>query len=499
MRKLIIALVSLFSIFVFLSGNLPNKEGKQSEVPLSEQTQECIECHRIYTPGIVEDWLESEHAEATPEMALKAPDLEREVSSDSIPDNLLRVAVGCYECHSQNPDLHQDNFEHFDFKINVIVSPNDCKTCHSVEAEEYAKSKKAHALGNLQKNPVYHTLVETITSVKKVEDHQVIPLESSHFTKAEACYACHGTRVEVKGLKTLSTDLGDVEVPMLTNWPNQGVGRVNPDGSAGSCTACHPRHSFSIEIARKPYTCSQCHLEPDVPAWNVYWESKHGNIFQSKQEEVNWDSIPWKVGEDFKTPTCAACHNSLLTNLDGEAIVRRSHDFGARLWVRIFGLIYSHPQPKKGETHLIKNKDGLPLPTAFTGELASEYLIDEEEQIRRQTEMKKVCQSCHSSSWVNGHFAKFKSTLLETDKMVLAATRLLVQAWQEGLADKSNPFDEAIEQMWIRQWLFYANSIRYGSAMSGPDYAAFKNGWWELTGNLQKMKDHIELKTKKIK
>jgi len=29
--------------------------------------------------------------------------------------------------------------------------------------------------------------------------------------------------------------------------------------------ACHPRHGFSIEVARKPYTCSQCHLEPDVP------------------------------------------------------------------------------------------------------------------------------------------------------------------------------------------------------------------------------------------
>jgi len=33
----------------------------------------------------------------------------------------------------------------------------------------------------------------------------------------------------------------------------------------------------------------------------------------------------------------------------------------------------------------------------------------------------------------------------------------------------------------------YANSIRYASAMAGPDYAAFKNGWWELTNNLQRM------------
>jgi len=498
MKKFIIVLAGLFLLFILLHGTLANEEA-ESEVPISEQTQECMECHLQYTPGIVEDWLTSEHAEATPEKALKAPELEREVSSDSVPEQLLRVTVGCYECHSLNPDLHKDNFEHFDYKINVVVSPNDCKTCHAVEAEQYLKSKKAHALGNLQKNPVYHTLVETITRVKKGEDSKIIPMESSAYTKAEACYACHGTRVEVKGKKTLSTDLGNIEVPLLSNWPNQGVGRVNPDGSAGSCTACHPRHSFSIEVARKPYTCSQCHLEPDVPAWNVYRESKHGNIMQSKPDDINWDGIPWKVGENLKTPTCATCHNSLLTNSEGEVIVSRSHDFGARLWVRIFGLIYSHPQPKKGDTSIIKNKNGLPLPTTFTGELASEFLIDEKEQKSRQNRMKKVCQSCHSSSWVTGHFAKFKSTLTETDKMVLVATKLLIKAWEKGLADNTNPFDEALEQKWIRQWLFYANSVRYGSAMMGQDHATFKNGWWDLTENLQKMKDLIELKAKKTK
>ena len=49
-------------------------------------------------------------------------------------------------------------------------------------------------------------------------------------------------------------------------------------------------------------------------------------------------------------------------------------------------------------------------------------------------------------------------------------------------------FDEANEQKWIREWLFYANSVRYAAAISGPDYATFKNGWWELTKNLQEMR-----------
>lgn len=54
--------------------------------------------------------------------------------------------------------------------------------------------------------------------------------------------------------------------------------------------------------------------------------------------------------------------------------------------------------------------------------------------------------------------------------------------------------------MWTRQWLFYANSIQYASAMTGaPDYTAFKNGWWYLNENLRHMKDWMGLKKEKKK
>ena len=77
--------------------------------------------------------------------------------------------------------------------------------------------------------------------------------------------------------------------------------------------------------------------------------------------------------------------------------------------------------------------------------------------------------------------------------MVLTATTLLQRAWEDKLADPGNPFDETIEQLWIEQWLFYANSVRYARAMMGPDYASFKNGWWEMNNNVNKMKDWIKL------
>ncbi len=69
--------------------------------------------------------------------------------------------------------------------------------------------------------------------------------------------------------------------------------------------------------------------------------------------------------------------------------------------------------------------------------------------------------------------------------------KIAADAWKKGQNDKKNPFDEKIEQLWLKEWLFYGNSIRYGSAMSGPDYTAFKNGWWELTRNLEETRSAV--------
>lgn len=498
MKKFVIGTLALLVLCVAAFATMPPAAESQTDtVPVSAETQACITCHQIYTPGIVEDWRTSNHSIKTPAQSMQAQGAERRVSSDTVPDALKDVAVGCYECHSQNVSAHKDTFEHKGYQIYVVVSPDDCKTCHAVEVTEYAGSKKAHAVGNLSKNAVYTALVTTIDSLKQAKDGKLEVGGVSDVTKMETCYACHGTEVTVKGMKTIATKLGEMQVPDLTNWPNQGVGRLNPDGSMGACTSCHPRHSFSIEIARKPYTCSQCHLEPDVPGWDVYKESKHGNITFSQESAVNWNAVPWTVGKDFRAPTCASCHNALVVAPNGDVIAPRTHDFGARLWVRLFGLIYSHPQPKSGDTSIIKNKDGLPLPTTFTGELASEFLIDKAEQEKRQTAMQGVCEGCHSTSWTDAHFTKMDATLVETDQMTAAATNLLVKAWADKLADRANPFDEPIEQKWIEQWLFYANSTRYASAMPGAqDYATFKHGWWNMTQNLADMQEWL-LKNKK--
>ncbi len=482
-------------LIAFWLGN-PGTVTAASSLPISKNTQECLNCHSQYHPGLLQDWMHSLHSQVTPEEALKKKSRERRISAETVPDSLKGVVVGCYECHSLNATNHQDNFEHFDFRINVVVSPADCQVCHPVEVQEFSGSKKAHAAGNLDKNPVFHALVDSIDGHAEVKDGKLVSMGASNQTRNETCFGCHGSRVEVVGTRTNSTDLGDVVVPRLANWPNQGVGRINPDGSLGACTACHTRHGFSIEVARKPFTCSQCHRGPDVPAWEVYEESKHGNLFHSNERDWNWTHVPWRVGEDFRAPTCAACHSSLLTSPEGETLAPRTHDFGARLWVRLFGLPYTHPQPRSGDTSVIRNKDGQPLPVTFMNEPATEFLIDPKEQARRQGVMKGVCRSCHSRDWVDGHFDKLAHTIQETDRMTVAATQLLQRAWDLSLAEKSNPFDEPIERRWMKQWLLYANSIRLGSAMGGADHASFETGWFDLTTGLREMQEWIDSKSK---
>ena len=99
---------------------------------------------------------------------------------------------------------------------------------------------------------------------------------------------------------------------------------------------------------------------------------------------------------------------------------------------------------------------------------------------------------------MKGHFARFENTIKTTNAATLTATKILLDAWQkgaaQGLAQKDSVFNEAIEKKWVEQWLFYANSTRYASAMSGADYGVFAHGRWYLNKNIQEMADWLEFK-----
>jgi len=488
--KSLILFIFLFSLFAGIS----------SAAKVSENTEMCLSCHAMVNPGILADWEKSLHSKVIPSEALKKEKLALRVSADSIPERLSSTVVGCAECHTMKPEKHKDSFEHNGFKIHIVVTPEDCAICHPKEREQYQQNIMSFAYVNLTGNPLYHGLINSVNSIQNFKEMKLSYTPPDDKTNFESCLYCHGTEIKVEEMKVRETELGEMEFPVLSGWPNQGVGRKNPDGSLGSCTSCHTRHQFSIEMARKPYTCSECHKGPDVPAYKVYMVSKHGNIFSSMGKNWNFEKVPWVVGGDFTAPTCATCHLSLIVTAEGEVMAERTHQMNDRLWQRIVGLIYSHPHPKSPNTSVIKNKAGINLPTELTGEPVSEFLIDEKEQSQRRKNMQNVCLSCHSSQWAEQQFDRFENTIRTTDEMTLTATKILMAAWEKGAAlglpQQSDIFDETIEKKWVEQWLFFANSTRFASAMAGADYGAFANGRWYLSKNLQEMKDWLEFKLK---
>ncbi|MCF8032777.1 MAG: hydroxylamine oxidase [Desulfarculaceae bacterium] len=470
--------------------------------PISEATQACLDCHNEATPGIVADWKRGRMSSKTPAQALKEPEAARRVSAKSIPAKLMKVAVGCAECHTLNPKTHADTFEHGDAQVHVVVSPKDCATCHPTEEKQYGKNLMAHARGNLINNPIYMNLADQVNGVMSVKGRKVAMAKPHPASEAESCLYCHGTEVKVLGKVTREDpNFGEMSFPKLSGWPNRGVGRKNPDNSLGSCSACHTRHQFAIEMARSPYTCSECHKGPDVPVYKVYQVSKHGNIFYAMHKQWDMAKVPWTPGKDFSAPTCAACHASLLVDAAGNQIAARSHQMTDRIWVRLLGLIYSHPMPKEPETWKIKNAGGVTLATTLGGQPASKFLIGPAEQAKRKAAMAKVCGSCHSQGWVQGQFARLEQSNKDADAMVLAATRLMQEAWDQGLASGpaqgKSPFDEFIERVWTQQWLFYANSTRFASAMMGADMGVFDQGRWELGKTVLQMHDWIKIRQKK--
>ncbi len=466
------------------------------EAPTSQATQECLDCHEIVNPGIVADWESSRHARTTPGHALQVEGLAREMSAQSVPAALSATSVGCAECHVENSARHSDFFEHNGYQVHAVVTPDDCAVCHPVERAQFSENIMSRAWKNLAGNPLFRELAASVNATPVSSARELTYLPPGESTEAESCFSCHGTRLLAGKTESRSTPLGEMEFPVISGWPNQGVGRENPDGSSGSCAACHARHSFSVAVARKPHTCAQCHLGPDVPAAKVYEVSKHGNLYASARTGWNFSSVPWTPGDDFTAPTCATCHISLLADADGNALVERTHKVSDRLPWRIFGLPYAHPQPKSPDTTVIRNAAGQPLPTDFSGAPASEFLIGEDEMALRAKTLQSVCSACHSSSWTAGQWARMERTIADANARVLAATKLMERGWQMGLAtgpDKGGSlFDEPLEKLWQDAWLFSGNEMRFASAMAGGgDQGVFAGGRFNMNRTLVELEERL--------
>ena len=154
---------------------------------LSEDSEVCMACHLSVNPGIAADWKASLHARGVPAEALQKDDLERRVSAAVVPDGMAPFNVGCAECHCLNPQAHKDTFEHNGYRVHVVVTPDDCATCHATEADQYARNIMAHAHGNLARNPVFRDLADSVNGGWTFENGETILRPPDAMTDADSC------------------------------------------------------------------------------------------------------------------------------------------------------------------------------------------------------------------------------------------------------------------------------------------------------------------------
>jgi hypothetical protein len=380
----------------------------------SQETKECVACHKQKDPALYQQWGGSVH---------------------------YRAKIGCFECHAAQED-EPDAFKHEGQWIATIVSPKDCGKCHEVEAKEMTESH--HSKGGRILGSLDNVLAEVVEGNRGL----VTPgfQQGNSAAAVSGCWQCHGSQVKV-------LEGGKLDP---ATWPNTGIGRFNPDGTEGSCSACHSRHAFSVEQARNPDNCGKCHMGPDHPQIEVYYESKHGIAFRAHKGKLRMNQSKWVVGEDYYlAPTCATCHMSATpsrpANGDHPAIQGQdvTHDVGMRIsW---------------------NNRPALSIRPEVSDKKMGLAGADVDWKTRRAN-MQDVCLNCHQKQWVDNFYTQYDGIVyLYNNKFAKPGMELYNLAKSAKELPNVN-FTHDVDWAWWELWHHEGRRARHGASMMGPDY-----------------------------
>ncbi len=433
-------------------------------VVVPANSKACFDCHAEQTPALVDHWKGSRHAEK---------------------------AVGCVDCHrAQKGD--PDAYDHYGELIATMVTPRDCAPCHKTEYEEFERSH--HAKGGFILASLDNFLAETVEGARlPYNPHSPTPgmavVEVNGMASVNVgCKQCHGSKiglVSVDGGVITVDELKPDESGKPTNadavakikkdengqpilhhatWPNTGIGRINLDGSLGSCSACHSRHDFAPRRARQPENCAKCHLGPDHPQKEIYEESKHGIAYRDLRQHMNLDSLNWVLGEAYtQAPTCATCHMSASTR-NGRKV---THDPGRRIsWTN--RPVVSLLMDTDAEGNVIKEKDPV----------IRRELVADSWQAKRQR-MKNVCSHCHTQNYINAFYRQYDEFVINYNEKFAKPGQTIMAALNEHKLTTPTQFDEEIEWVWYYLWHHEGRRARHGASMMGPDYAHW-HGMYEV-------------------
>ena len=353
----------------------------------------CAECHRNLQYSVVHEYELSAHAQKQ---------------------------ITCLECHQVVQG--QKSKDHNGFVINTAVTAANCRTCHEQIYQQFLHSRHAAPAWAAIAGEKAFTQEQVEFSesfqpggVKRAPNPLTI-LEGSSAVQS-GCASCHS------------------------------VGKPNVDGTIGTCTACHTRHTSSVEVARLPSTCGQCHMGPDHSQLEIYTESKHGVLFAAQRDKLNLAAKPAQLTtRDMFVPTCATCH---MSGLNGMAV---THDPSERLSYYLFA-----------ETTAKRPN--------YTG---------------AQTEMKAVCLKCHAESVVERVYQNAEAVVAATNEKISAVKSVMDGLRTDGVLS-GKPFEQPIEFEYFDLWHYDGRTAKHGAFMGGADFVQ-----WH--GNYPILKHTVEIK-----
>ncbi|MGD2049826.1 MAG: multiheme c-type cytochrome [Chloroflexota bacterium] len=392
----VIIVIGLVMVVMTVTGSTTTAAAEEERVnALANSDNECVVCHMRTTPGIVEQYGVSTMAVAE---------------------------VSCQDCHEVAED-HAGAVEHEGTYVLPSPSTAMCERCHTAEVAQYNNSR--HGL------PAYvaYAGTEGLTE-EQLAQYQGIPEVTVPNAERNALFALEG--------------------PAVTRFACEvchNVGKPHEDESVGQCQKCHLRHEFSLEQARKPETCNQCHIGPDHPQWEIYQESPHGIAYMTGGYRWNWEAEPGTLTvNDFPAPTCATCHMS------GFGATGTTHDVGDRLTWFLFAKI-SERRPAWQDNAV---------------------------------RMQSVCQECHNANWIEDFYTDADAATLAVNDWVEDSNEIMAPLRENDLLT-AEPFDEPIDFVDFDLWHHWGRTTKFGAWMQGPDYTQW-HGAYEVLRELAELR-----------
>lgn len=385
-RSVFVAVVIGFSLILaafLINRARPRVETQQPTADFVRASGKCAECHARLQYSVVHEYEMSTHA---------------------------RKGVNCLDCHQ--PAAQQEKMDHHGFVIAKHLTAGNCRSCHEQEYQEFLRSRHA------------------APSWAAVYGEKGLTPEQVAFSEQ---YQPGGTRrpphpfVIAEGKSAMSSGCEQCH----------SIGKPNDDGTIGTCTACHSRHTSSVELARLPTTCGQCHMGPDHSQMEIYNESKHGVMFAAQRNILNLKAPPKLLTtRDMFVPTCATCHMSGINGL------KVTHDPSDRLsWF-----------------------------------LAAEISTKRPNYARAQAAMKQVCEQCHTAPTIDRVYAQAEQVIAATNARVAHAKEIMAGLHAHGSLT-GPPFSHPIDFLYFDLWHYDARTSKHGAFMGGADFVQWHGNY----------------------